>query len=240
MNADTLNKKTHLLHFLQFLKTQPKGFVYHEQTIKKALQTKNTTQQSENQAPSHNSNQEQLDALKKKYHDCQACPLATQGRSQVVFGEGNPHAQLMFVGEGPGRDEDQQGRPFVGRAGQLLDKIIQAMGMQREDVYISNVVKCRPPGNRVPLPMESDTCTSILLFREIEIIKPKIICALGATALQALLGSDARITKLRGIFNDFHGIPVMPTYHPAYLLRNPEAKKVVWEDMKKILERLKE
>lgn len=210
-----------LSNYLQFLKAQPAGFVYRETTENKKTKTR-----------------KQLEELKKCYTNCQACPLATQGRSQVVFGEGNEQATLMFIGEGPGRDEDEQGRPFVGRAGQLLEKIIQAMGLKRKDVYISNVVKCRPPENRAPLPTESSICTNLILFKEIEIIKPKIICTLGATALQALLGPDAKITKHRGIFTNFQDIMVMPTYHPAYLLRNPDAKKFVWEDMKKIMEKL--
>jgi len=223
---DSACKKPLLYHYLQFLKNQPAGFTYRGATSNKKQKT---------QAPS---GKEQLDALKKSHDNCQSCPLATLGRAQVVFGEGNPNATLMFIGEGPGRDEDEQGRPFIGRAGQLLTKIIQAMNIKREDVYISNVVKCRPPDNRVPLPAESDVCTKLILFKEIEIIKPKIICTLGATALQSLLGSDAKITKQRGIFTNFHDIPVMPTYHPAYLLRNPDAKKFVWEDMKKIMEKL--
>jgi DNA polymerase len=146
----------------------------------------------------------------------------------------------MFIGEGPGRDEDTQGLPFVGRAGQLLNKIIQAMGLERQKVFISNVVKCRPPNNRTPLPNESDICKKLLLLKEIEIIKPKIICILGSTALTALLGPEAKISKMRGIFTTFNNIPVMPTYHPAYLLRNPDEKKNVWEDMKKVIEKLKE
>ncbi|MFA5305814.1 MAG: uracil-DNA glycosylase, partial [Candidatus Babeliales bacterium] len=136
--------------------------------------------------------------------------------------------------------EDEQGLPFIGRAGQLLTKIIEAMKLTREDVYISNVVKCRPPGNRTPLPQESDRCKKLLLFKEIEIIQPKIICTLGATAVQALLGDEVKITRARGTFHTYTTIPVMPTYHPAYLLRNPDAKRVVWEDMKKVMERLKE
>jgi DNA polymerase len=166
--------------------------------------------------------------------------LATQGRKQVVFGHGNSNATLMFVGEGPGRDEDQQGYPFVGRAGKLLTQIIEAMGLKREDVYISNVVKCRPPENRAPLPIESGTCKNLILFREIDIIQPKVICALGATALQALLGEDARLARYRGIFTEFRGFLLLPTYHPAYLLRNPVEKRTVWEDMKKIMAKLKE
>lgn len=230
---DSRAPKNHLLNYLQFLKAQPQGFVYNAPKEAQAEQKTNTLQ-----SPVQNP-QDLLNAIKKSCANCQACPLATQGRSQVVFGEGSAAAQLMFVGEGPGRDEDEQGHPFIGRAGQLLTKIILAMGITREDVYISNVVKCRPPGNRVPLPTESDVCTKLILFKEIDIIRPRVICALGATAVQALLGSDARISKMRGIFTDFHGIPILPTYHPAYLLRNPDAKKIVWEDMKKIMERLK-
>ena len=145
------------------------------------------------------------------------CPLATQGRNTVVFGEGNPDARLMFIGEGPGRDEDLQGRPFVGRAGKLLNKIIEAMGLKREDVYISNVVKCRPPGNRTPLPEESNTCRSLLLFKQIDIIKPEVICTLGATAAQGLFNRDLKISRIRGTFQDLNGIAVMPTFHPAFL-----------------------
>lgn len=224
------HQKNQISSYLRFLKTQPKGFVYFDPTSK-------ITPAPEQPSPQPSKN-DGLNTLKKCYTNCQACPLATQGRTQVVFGEGNPEASLMFIGEGPGRDEDAQGRPFVGKAGQLLTKIILAMGLKREDVYISNVVKCRPPENRVPLPTESSTCTKLILFKEIEIIQPKIICTLGATALQALLGEEAKITKHRGIFAQFNAIPVMPTYHPAYLLRNPDAKKFVWEDMKKIMGRL--
>lgn len=232
----TNDHRNALLHYLHFLKNQPKGFFYSDTsgTNKTPTQTKTPQQTPELEQ----TKQQALDTIKDRCTKCQACPLATQGRSQVVFGEGNPNAQIMFVGEGPGRDEDEQGRPFIGRAGQLLTKIIQAMGLKREDVYISNVVKCRPPGNRVPLPTESDVCKQLILLKEIEIIKPRVICALGATAVQALLGENTKITKVRGIFSDYQGIPLMPTYHPAYLLRNPEAKKIVWEDMKKIIEHL--
>jgi uracil-DNA glycosylase family 4 len=226
-----MDKKTphqHLLNYLTFVSEQPKGFVYRSESTlsQKALVMPNADKKK------------QLESLFLPNVHCTACPLATQGKRQVVFGHGNPHAQLMFVGEGPGRDEDEQGLPFIGRAGQLLTKIIEAMKLKREDVYISNVVKCRPPGNRAPLPLESDTCKNLLLFREIDIIKPTIICTLGATATQAILGDDVKITHARGIFYDYKSTPVMPTYHPAYLLRNPDAKRVVWEDMKKIMERL--
>lgn len=234
---NTNDHRKALLQYLQFLKDQPTGFCYNDSAaIKQQPATINTQQKP--CSPEQSSKQEQLNAIKYRCEKCQACPLATQGRSQVVFGEGNANTQLMFVGEGPGRDEDEQGRPFIGRAGQLLTKIIQAMGLKREDVYISNVVKCRPPGNRVPLPTESDTCKQLILLKEIDIIKPRVICTLGSTAVQALLGNEAKITKMRGIFTDYQGIPLMPTYHPAYLLRNPDAKKVVWDDMKKIIEQL--
>lgn len=181
---------------------------------------------------------EQLAYLKNLYAQCLSCPLAHQGRSQVVFGSGNENARLMFIGEGPGADEDKKGFPFVGRAGQLLDKIIAAMGLSREEVYISNVVKCRPPQNRTPLPDEAAACTSRILFKEIAIVEPEIICTLGSPATKALLGDHVLISQARGIFSTYKKIPVLPTYHPAYLLRNPSAKVIVWGDMKKIMERL--
>ena len=168
--------------------------------------------------------------------DCTRCKLCN-GRNRIVFGDGDPRARLMFIGEGPGSDEDRQGLPFVGRAGQLLNQIIKAMGYRREDVYIANIVKCRPPDNRAPQPDETAACTPFL-FRQIEIIRPEVIVTLGSPASQALLESSAGITKLRGTFREFRGIPVMPTFHPAYLLRNPAAKKEVWEDMQKVMARL--
>jgi DNA polymerase len=219
---------------VDFLKKQPKGFVYKDNIEKQESQNQKVQKQDES------SRQVMLDEIKCKYKNCQECPLSKQGRSQVVFGVGNPFTKLMFIGEGPGRDEDAQGKPFVGRAGQLLTKIIEAMKLTRDEIYISNVVKCRPPNNRTPLPNESDTCKKLILFKEIEIIKPQIICALGATATQGLLGYDTNISRSRGIFFNFNNTLVLPTYHPAYLLRNPDAKKIVWEDMKKIMEKLKE
>ena len=170
-----------------------------------------------------------------KIYACTKCPLATQGRAQVVFGTGSPNAQLMFVGEGPGRDEDQQGKPFVGRAGKLLTNIINAMAMTREEVFISNTVKCRPPQNRAPLPNESSTCINLILLEEIAIVQPKIICTLGATATRALLGDQATLSKTRGKIIQSEHFSILPTYHPAYLLRNPGAKKFVWDDMQKIM-----
>jgi uracil-DNA glycosylase len=163
--------------------------------------------------------------------DCSRCKLHTLGRKQVVFGVGNPNADLMFVGEAPGGDEDEQGVPFVGRAGQLLTKIIEAIDLKREDVYIANVIKCRPPNNRNPEPDEVATCEPYL-FRQIDVIKPKVIVTLGKFATQSLLRSEEPISKLRGRQFDYRGAKLIPTFHPAYLLRNPSSKREVWEDMK--------
>ena len=165
--------------------------------------------------------------------DCQRCKLHTLGRKQVVFGVGNPDADLMFVGEAPGGDEDIQGEPFVGRAGQLLTRIIEAIGMQRSDVYIANVIKCRPPGNRNPEPDEVERCEPFL-FRQIDLVKPKVIVALGKFAAQSLLKTSDPITRLRGREYRFRSATLIPTFHPAYLLRNPSSKREVWEDMKKV------
>ena len=164
--------------------------------------------------------------------ECTRCPLH-QGRKKIVFGQGNPHARLMFVGEGPGEDEDKQGLAFVGKAGQLLTKIITAIDLTRDDVYITNIVKCRPPRNRDPEENEISACLPFL-EQQIRSIRPAIICALGAPASKTLLKSRDPISRLRGRFHDMNGIRVMPTYHPAYLLRNPSDKRLVWEDMKKI------
>ena len=164
---------------------------------------------------------------------CTRCKLHTLGRRQVVFGVGNPDADLMFVGEAPGADEDIQGEPFVGRAGQLLTKIIEAMGLSRGDVYIANVIKCRPPDNRNPEPDEVERCEPFL-FRQIDAIKPKVIVALGKFAAQSLLKTTEPISRLRGRTFSYRGATLMPTFHPAYLLRNPSSKRDVWEDMKKV------
>lgn len=177
-----------------------------------------------------------LERLRKEMGDCTQCGLH-KGRTHLVFGVGNPDADLMFIGEGPGRDEDLQGIPFVGRAGQLLTKIINAMGYSRDEVYIANIVKCRPPENRNPLPGEVDTCMPFLI-RQAESIEPRVIVCLGSVATQNLLGTDEKITRLRGHFTEWRGIPVMPTYHPAFLLRNSNMKKPVWEDMKKVMKEL--
>lgn len=177
-----------------------------------------------------------LENLKTHIGDCTRCPLHKR-RQHVVFGEGNPKADLMFVGEGPGADEDEQGLPFVGRAGQLLTKMIHAMGYQRKDVYIGNIVKCRPPNNRNPEPVEIETCFPFLK-KQIEIISPKVIVCLGKFAAQMLLETQIPISRLRGKFQDKNGIAIMPTFHPSYLLRSPEMKKYVWEDLKQVMARL--
>ena len=192
--------------------------------MKKSVQTEETS--------------DEISSDQKMVASCSLCRLS-ESRTNAVFGEGNIHADLMFIGEGPGRDEDIQGRPFVGRAGQLLTKIIQAMGLERNQVYIANIVKCRPPQNRNPLPNEIQQCFGYLL-RQIEYIKPKVICALGKFAAQTLLDTEVTISKLRGTFHDFHGINLMPTFHPDFLLRNMSYKKEVWEDVQKIMEYLKE
>ena len=168
---------------------------------------------------------------------CMRCPLCCEGRSKVVHSEGNPKARLMFVGEAPGADEDAQGRPFVGRAGQLLNKIIEAIGMKREDVFIGNVNRCRPAGNRTPTMAEAATCKPFLL-REIALLRPDVIVVMGNTAMKNLLDTKEGITKLRGNFMDYKGIKVMPTFHPAFLLRDPSKKRETWEDMKKVREYL--
>ncbi len=173
-----------------------------------------------------------LSSLKKEVTSCRRCELY-KNRRNVVFGAGSPKAKLMFVGEAPGMEEDLRGLPFVGRAGQLLTRIIEAIGLKRKDVYIANILKCRPPGNRNPLPTEILTCEEYLI-RQIDLIKPKVICALGKFAAQTLLRTEVSITGLRGKFQEYYGIKVMPTFHPAYLLRNPQGKRLVWEDMKKI------
>jgi len=180
---------------------------------------------------------ETLDELRADIGDCQRCKLAPH-RTNLVFGVGNPRAELVFVGEAPGRDEDLKAEPFVGRAGQLLTEIIvKGMKLRREDVYIANIIKCRPPQNRNPEPDEIASCEPFLV-RQLAIIQPKVIVALGTFAAQALLKTRTPITRLRGVWADYHGIPLMPTFHPAYLLRNPAEKRVVWQDIQEVMKRL--
>jgi uracil-DNA glycosylase family 4 len=180
----------------------------------------------------HRSAADALTALRDEIGDCTRCKLHGLGRSQVVFGVGNPEADLMFVGEAPGHDEDLQGIPFVGRAGQLLTKIIEAIGLTRDEVYIANVIKCRPPENRNPEPDEVATCQPFL-FRQIESIAPRVIVALGSFAAKTLLSTEAPISRLRGRVYDLKGAKLVCTFHPAYLLRSPDRKRDTWEDMKK-------
>lgn len=191
-----------------------------------------SNEQTEDEAPGF----ETLQQLRDNIGDCRRCELS-QGRSHIVFGVGNPDADLVFVGEAPGRDEDIKGEPFVGKAGQLLTRIISAMGLTRDDVYICNVIKCRPPDNRDPLLAEIEMCEPFLK-EQLRIIKPRAICALGSFASQTLLKSEMKISRLRGQFHDYYGIPLMPTYHPSYLLRNENAKRDVWEDIKMVMELL--
>src|SRR6476646_10380379 len=178
-----------------------------------------------------------LKLIREDLGDCTRCKLHKQGRKQIVFGVGNPHADLMFVGEGPGADEDTQGEPFVGRAGQLLNNMIKAMGLRREEVYIANVVKCRPPGNRTPEKDECDTCSPFLM-RQIDVIKPKVIVALGAVAAKNLLAVNDSMANLRGRWYDFRDTKLLVTYHPAYLLRDPRQKKEAWKDLQMVMKYL--
>jgi len=175
-----------------------------------------------------NEQEKELKNLAKSIEGCKRCRLS-EGRTHIVFGDGNPYAQLVFVGEGPGYEEDVQGLPFVGQAGRLLTKMIHAIGLTRKDVYICNVVKCRPPQNRTPLIDEVAAC-SPFLFKQLEIIRPKVICALGACAVETLLKTKQPMNRLRGKIFNWQGIPVIPTFHPAYLLRNPIEKRKAWED----------
>lgn len=195
---------------------------------RRSVEASSTVQVSEN-------TQESLELVQADLENCRRCKLCNH-RNHIVFGEGNPQARLMFVGQGPEEDEDQQGRPFVGKAGQLLDKMIQAMGLRREDVYITTVIKCRPPENRSPEPDEIAQCTPFIL-RQIACIQPEVIVALGKFASQILLQTEMGITQLRGQFRAYPGdgkTQVMPTFHPSYLLKNAEAKREVWSDLQQV------
>lgn len=204
---------------LESLKTDPPGRCHEQQSVETNAALEET-----------------LDAIRADLGDCHRCDLAAS-RTELVYGVGNPNARLVLVGEAPGREEDIKGEPFVGEAGRLLDRILLAMGMQREDVYICNVLKCRPPNNRDPQPDEVATCEAFLI-RQVATIRPQVIVGLGRFAVHCLLKTKAPISRLRGEWQSYQGIPLMPTYHPAYLLRNPDGKRDVWEDMKEVMRRL--
>jgi DNA polymerase len=197
--------------------------------------------QASGQTPAFNQQQmipeQALRAIREEIGDCTRCVLHKQGRKQIVFGVGNPRADIMFVGEAPGADEDIQGEPFVGRAGQLLNNMISAMGIAREEVYIANIIKCRPPGNRTPERDECETCSPFLM-RQIEVVKPKMIVALGAVAAKTLLGVNEAMINLRGHIYDFKNTKLTVTYHPAYLLRDPRQKKEAWKDLQMVMKYL--
>ena len=178
-----------------------------------------------------------LRLIREEIGDCTRCRLHKQGRKQIVFGVGNPNAELMFIGEAPGADEDEQGEPFVGRAGQLLNNMIKAMGLRREDIYIANIIKCRPPSNRTPERDECETCSPFLM-QQIKVISPKAIVALGAVAAKALLAVNAPMSELRGHWYDFRGTKLAVTYHPAFLLRDPRQKKETWKDLQMVMKEL--
>ncbi len=202
-----------------------RGFDCSEQTL-------DTLESWDRPLPSRRTVEEGLGHIRDDLGDCRRCGLSAN-RTHIVFGEGHPGARLVFVGEGPGFEEDRSGRPFVGPAGQLLTKIIEAIKLSRDQVYICNVIKCRPPGNRNPAPDEIAACRPFL-ERQIAAIRPEAICTLGTFAAQALLNTQMPISRLRGRFHSYNGIQLMPTYHPAYLLRNPDQKRAVWEDMKQV------
>jgi uracil-DNA glycosylase len=183
-------------------------------------------------APAHKA--EALAAIKEDIGDCTRCPLAYAGRRTIVFGDGDANARLMFVGEGPGADEDTSGVPFVGKAGQLLNNMIQAMGLKRERVYIANIVKCRPPANRVPEPVEANTCDQFLL-QQIDVVQPQVVVALGATAAMYLLGVKQSLSALRGRWHRCRGAKLAVTYHPAFLLRDPRMKSEAWKDLQMVM-----
>jgi len=214
-----------------------KGMVKNHSTFAVGIEWEVKTRTDRAQEHPSDDKSSALEGLRRKMADCQRCPLGNT-RKNLVFGEGNPEAQLVFVGEAPDADEDDQGKPFVGRAGQLLtDIIVKGMKIERKSVYICNILKCRPPGNRNPLPEEIAMCEPFLK-EQLRVISPKVICALGTFAAKTLLKSDTPISALRGRFHFYEGIKVMPTYHPAYLLRNPAAKKQVWEDVQMIMREL--
>lgn len=215
-----------------YIENQLRHGYFSENLMPKAAAKKAVIPQSSTVVANELTNAHDFESIRAVLGNCTRCKLS-EGRKNIVFGVGNPKADLVVVGEAPGRDEDAQGEPFVGRAGKLLTDILGAIGLSRSDIYICNVIKCRPPQNRPPEPIEVETC-SPFLEAQIRAIQPKMICTLGKFASQTLLKTDTPISQLRGHFHKHHGIPLMPTYHPAFLLRNPAAKKEVWEDMKKI------
>jgi len=222
--------QTELLYAVKGLK----GQVVNQNSLSVGMEWKKGSQAIKKVKTDSKNKEEQLTKVIQEMANCQLCPLG-KTRKNLVFGVGNPYARIVFVGEAPGADEDEQGLPFVGRAGQLLtDIIVKGMKLERKDVYICNILKCRPPNNRNPLPDEISKCEPFLK-KQLQIISPKIICALGTFAAQTLLKTDIPISALRGRFHSYEGIKLMPTYHPAYLLRNPSAKKPVWEDVQMIM-----
>lgn len=241
---DLIELEMSLRHYLE--RRQRRGIrfvpkVYSQKGSPEVVQTRGLLCGTEGELFSDTSSayaSQSLEELQAAIGDCRRCKLWS-GRTHVVFGVGNPRARLMFIGEGPGRDEDLQGEPFVGRAGQLLTDIItKGMGLSRKDVYIANVVKCRPPENRNPEPDEVASCEPFLK-KQIELVRPELIVALGKFAVQTLLQSKVPISRLRGNWHTYQGIRLMPTFHPAYLLRNPGDKKLVWEDIKKVIKELR-
>ena len=225
--------QTELLYAVKGLK----GQVVNQNSLSVGMEWKKVPQAIKKGKADSTKKEEQLTKICQEMANCQLCQLA-KTRHNLVFGDGNFHAQIVFVGEAPGADEDEQGLPFVGRAGQLLtDIIVKGMKLDRKDVYICNILKCRPPGNRNPLPDEISKCEPFLK-KQLQIISPKIICALGTFAAQTLLHTDIPISALRGRFHSYEGIKLMPTYHPAYLLRNQSAKKPVWEDVQMIMKEI--
>ena len=224
--TETIRIRKELLFALKALKQQ----VINRDSLFVSITWERTALAGENKKKMGRNNKVELQKLYDELKGCQLCPLG-KTRKNLVFGQGNPEAKIVFVGEAPGADEDEQGLPFVGRAGQLLtDIIVKGMKLARKDVYICNILKCRPPGNRNPLPDEICKCEPFLK-KQLQIITPRVICALGKIAAQTLLKTETPITALRGRFHYYESIKVMPTYHPAYLLRNPAAKKPVWDDV---------
>lgn len=200
-----------------------------ESGVEEVFLSKPARGKSQNVSPE----KKELLQLREKVVRCTQCDELVRNRHTVVFGSGNPHAELVFVGEAPGAEEDRQGLPFVGPAGELLTKMIEAIGLKREEIFIANVLKCRPPGNRTPKPQEIENCEPYLV-KQLSLVQPKLICALGTFAAQTLLKTDISISNLRGKIHDYQGIPLLCTFHPAYLLRNPGEKKKSWEDLKKL------